>query len=72
VGRKIDVDDLIDSAGVAELLGLGNATSVSVYQARYPDMPRPLLHGRNGRCNYWSRTDIERWARTRVVEQRDA
>jgi predicted DNA-binding transcriptional regulator AlpA len=63
MGRKIDVDDLVDSTEVAELLGLGNPTSVSVYQTRYPDMPRPVVHRLSGRCQYWLRTDIEVWAR---------
>src|ERR1700687_2178469 len=63
LGRKIDVDDLVASTEVAELLGLGNPTSVSVYQTRYPDMPRPIVHRRSGRCQYWSCTDIEVWAR---------
>src|SRR6478735_10196213 len=46
----IDVDDLVDSTEVADLLGLGNPTSVSVYQTRYPDMPRSVVHRRSGRC----------------------
>ena len=43
MGRKVEIADLIDAGEVAELLGLSRATSISVYQRRYPDMPRPVV-----------------------------
>lgn len=59
VGRKIDVDDLLDSAGVAELAGLANANAVSVYRSRFEDFPQPVID--KGRCLLWLRADVEAW-----------
>lgn len=61
VGRQIDSDDLIDAQGIAELLGLSQRNTVSSYQRRYPDMPRPLIDLGQGRCKLWLRSEIERW-----------
>jgi glutathione-regulated potassium-efflux system ancillary protein KefG len=63
VGRKIDVDDLIDANGVARLLGLAHRNSVTTYLHRYPDMPRPVIDFRESRIRLWSRPEIEHWAR---------
>jgi hypothetical protein len=58
----IDPDDLTDAAGVAEVLGLANRTSVSVYQRRYPAMPRPAVDLGPGRTKLWSRSAVTSWA----------
>jgi glutathione-regulated potassium-efflux system ancillary protein KefG len=63
MGRRVNVDDLIDAEEVARLIGLARATSVSVYQRRYPDMPRPVVRRSSGRCLLWLRQDVEAWAR---------
>ena len=63
MGRSIDTDDVIDSRGVAELLGLAQRNTVSLYQRRYPEMPRPVIDLGQGRCKLWSRSEIEAWAR---------
>lgn len=57
-----ELEDLIDATGVAELLGLSNRTSVSVYQRRYPEMPRPVLDLGPGRPRLWSREAVRVWA----------
>jgi len=62
VGRKVDVDDLIDTQTVAKILGLAHRNTVSEYQARYQDMPRPVVDLNNGRLKLWLRPDVERWA----------
>ena len=62
MGRKVDVSDLIDSRAVAELLGLAQLNTVSGYQRRYPDMPRPAVDMGQGRCKLWLRAEIEVWA----------
>ncbi len=56
-------DDLIDAQGGADLLGLAQRTAVSVYQRRYPQMPRPVVNLGRGRKRLWVRQSIERWAR---------
>jgi glutathione-regulated potassium-efflux system ancillary protein KefG len=62
MGRQVDLDDLVDANGVAELLGLAHRNTVSVYQHRHEDMPRPVLNLGNGRVKLWLRQEVERWA----------
>ena len=61
MGRRLDVDDLVDARGVADLLGLSQRESVSLYQRRYPLMPRPVVDLGRGRPRLWSRAAIESW-----------
>ncbi len=63
MGRTVDLDDLIDTADVAELVGLTSPTSVATYRQRYEDFPPPVWASRGGRCLLWLRTDVEAWAR---------
>jgi len=69
VGRYIDTDDVIDAQGVADLLGLSQRNTVSLYQRRYPQMPRPVIDLGHGRCKLWSRSDIQSWANDRQPRQ---
>lgn len=62
MGRQIDTDDVIDAQGVADLLGLAQRNTVSLYQRRYPGMPRPVIDLGQGRCKLWSRHEVEHWA----------
>jgi predicted DNA-binding transcriptional regulator AlpA len=62
MGRKVDVDDLIDTQGVASILGLAHRNTVSEYQARYEDMPRPVVDLGGGRSKLWLRPEVEQWA----------
>ena len=61
MGRTVDTDDLVDAQGVAEILGLAQRESVSLYQRRYPEMPRPAVDLGRGRPNLWSRTEVMAW-----------
>jgi predicted DNA-binding transcriptional regulator AlpA len=61
----VRTEDLIDAQGVAELLGLRHRNSVSTYQRRYPDMPKPVVDLGPGRPLLWVRPEIEGWARRR-------
>ena len=70
VGQRVDIDDLIDANGVAELLGLAHRNTVSVYQHRYPDMPRPVLNLGNGRVKVWLKPDVEHWAAKQAASGR--
>ena len=58
----IDIDDLLDAHGVAEALGLSHPNTVSVYQHRYEDMPRPVIDLGKGRVKLWLRPEIEDWS----------
>lgn len=60
MGRSVDVDDLIDPARVAEIIGLSNPNGVSVYERRYPDFPKPAVA--TGRCRLWIRAEVVEWA----------
>ena len=62
MARRVDVADLIDAEAVAEILGLAQRNTVSGYQRRYPEMPRPVVDMGRGRCKLWLRTEIEVWA----------
>ena len=59
--RRVSLEDLIDAHDVARILGLSQRNTVSQYQRRYPDMPRPVLDLGPGRPSLWLRPHIERW-----------
>ena len=65
MGRKVDVDELIDAQGVADMLGLAQRNTVSLYQKRYADMPRPVVDLGQGRCKMWLKPEIRSWDDTR-------
>jgi len=69
VAPQVDTDDLIDASGVADLLGLSHRNTVSVYQRRYLDMPRPVVDLGSGRAKLWLRSEVQRWAVTRASKQ---
>jgi predicted DNA-binding transcriptional regulator AlpA len=70
MGRTVDLDDLLDAASVAELIGLGDARSVSTYRTRDEDFPSPVLMSSGGRCQFWLRAEVEAWhARRRRARQ---
>jgi glutathione-regulated potassium-efflux system ancillary protein KefG len=62
MSRKVAIDELLDAHGVAELLDLSHTNTVSVYQHRYEDMPRPVIDLGKGRVKLWLRPEIESWA----------
>ena len=62
---KVDTEDLIDATEVAGLVGLRHPNSVSTYQKRYPDMPRPIVTRGKGRTRLWLRPEIQAWVRER-------
>jgi predicted DNA-binding transcriptional regulator AlpA len=66
----VDTKDLIDARTVAEILGLSTPNTVSVYQHRYVDMPRPVVNLGQGRCMLWLRAEIEQWANELVASGR--
>lgn len=68
MGRSVEVDDLVDAQGVADLLGLAQRNTVSLYQRRYPAMPRPVVDLGRGRCKMWLRSEIATWFAERQQE----
>jgi len=65
MGQNVDTEDLIDAQGVADLLGLAQRNTVSLYQRRYPDMPRPVVDLGQGRCKMWLRPEMLTWSMAR-------
>ena len=63
---KVDTEDLIDAHEVARILGLSHFQSVSTYQRRYEDMPRPVVDLGIGRPRLWVRSEIVTWAKKRA------
>jgi len=59
----VRTEDLIDANDVADLLNLAHPNSVSTYQRRYEDMPRPVVDLGRGRCKMWLKQDILAWAK---------
>lgn len=64
----IDTNDLIDAHEVAEILGLSHRNSVSLYQRRYPEMPRPVVERGGGRTKLWLRSAVVQWAGERATQ----
>ncbi|GIK78448.1 MAG: hypothetical protein BroJett022_21380 [Actinomycetes bacterium] len=62
---RVNTEDLIDAHEVAEILGLSHSNSVSLYQRRYADMPRPVVERGGGKTKLWLGPEIERWAQDR-------
>jgi predicted DNA-binding transcriptional regulator AlpA len=62
VTPRVDTEDLIDARGVAEILELAQRNTVSLYQRRYPDMPRPVVDLGPARTKLWLRPEIKAWA----------
>jgi predicted DNA-binding transcriptional regulator AlpA len=67
----VDTRDLIDAHEVAEILGLSHRNSVSLYQRRYPNMPRPIVERGGGRTKLWLRSEVERWRDERRTASTD-
>ena len=64
MGKKIDVDDLIDAREVAEMLGLSSPRAVAVYSSR--GLPEPIVDRGPNTAKLWLRQDIDRWLRERT------
>ncbi len=66
----VATEDLMDAQAVADALGLSHRNSVSLYQRRYDDMPRPVVDLGDGRVKLWLRPEIERWAAQQTTRGR--
>ena len=60
MGRKVDLDDLVDAIVIAERLGHAQTNSIHHLRRRHPDFPQPLITF--GRVRVWSWTEVESWA----------
>ena len=62
MGRKLDADDLVGAAEIAERLGLAQVQTVHTWRRRYEDFPEPVAQLRQALI--WSWPDVREWART--------
>ena len=62
----VNTDELADAHEIARLLRLAHPNSVSTYQRRYLDMPRPVVDLGRGRPKLWLRPEVLSWAQARV------
>lgn len=60
-GRKVDVNDLVGAAEIADRLGLSHAQTVHTLRRRHTDFPEPVAKLRTALV--WSWPDVESWAR---------
>lgn len=69
MGKKVDVDDLIDAREVAHMLGLSSPRAVAVYSSR--GLPEPIIDRGPNTAKLWLRQDIERWIKEREVSRKN-
>jgi hypothetical protein len=65
VTPTVNTDELADAHELAQLLQLAHPNSVSTYQHRYLDMPRPVLDLGPGRPKLWLRPEVAGWLEDR-------
>lgn len=61
MGRKLDADDLVGAAEIAERLALAQVQTVHTWRRRYQDFPEPVAQLKQALI--WSWPDVEAWAR---------
>jgi len=62
MGRRVDVEQLVGAAEIAERLGVANSQVIHVWRGRHPDFPEPITKLKTAMIWYWP--DVERWAIT--------
>lgn len=61
MGRKLDADDLVGAAEIAERLGLAQVQTVHTWRRRHDDFPEPVAQLKQALI--WSWKDVDGWAR---------
>jgi len=61
MGRKLDADDLVGAAEIAERLGLAQVQTVHTWRRRYEDFPEPVARLRQALI--WDWPEVAAWAR---------
>ena len=60
MGRKVDIDLLVDATAIAERMGFARPQAVHNWRARYPEFPKPIAEF--GKSTLWYWPDVEEWA----------
>jgi hypothetical protein len=66
MGRRVDVDDLLDAHEVAKLLGFASAQALSVNIQRGKKIPEPVYDRGQRKAKLWLRQDIEKYLKDQV------
>ncbi|MEZ5140672.1 MAG: hypothetical protein R2702_06650 [Acidimicrobiales bacterium] len=61
MGRKVDLDDLVDASEIARRLGVARPQVVHDWRRRHPDFPAPVKRLAN--IHIWLWPDVEFWAK---------
>ena len=59
MGRKVDVDLLVDATAIAERMGFARPQAVHNWRARHPDFPQPIAEF--GKSTLWYWPDVDEW-----------
>jgi predicted DNA-binding transcriptional regulator AlpA len=62
VGRKVDLDDLVDATEIARRLNVKRPQVVHDWRRRHEDFPEPVAF--LGNAHVWLWPDVEKWARS--------
>lgn len=61
MGRKVDLDDLVDAVEIARRLSVKRPQVVHDWRRRHDDFPLPVLHIAN--VHIWLWPDVQAWAK---------
>ena len=69
MGRKVDVNDLVGAAEIAERLHLAHVQTVHTLRRRHAEFPDPVVSLK--RAHVWSWREVAAWARStgRLTEE---
>lgn len=68
MGRRLDVDQLVGAAEIAERLGIPDSTGVHALRRRNDDFPEPVAKLKTALIWFWP--EVEAWAKARVGRRR--
>ena len=61
MSRRVNADDLVGAAEIADRLGIAYVETIHNWRRRYADFPQPVAQLRQALI--WSWPDVEAWAR---------
>jgi hypothetical protein len=62
IGKKVDVDDLVGAAEIAERLGVKRPHLIHDWRRRHPDFPQPVVELKG--TLIWDWRELKHWAQT--------
>jgi hypothetical protein len=62
VGRKVDIDNLVGAAEIAERLGIKRPHLIHDWRRRHPEFPKPVIELKG--TLIWEWPAVEVWARS--------